>query len=213
MWGNCIALVTQICLSINQPNQTNNQHALLRNQSQQPFQTSRNQFSLSNLPEALRKHSLSSQSLSLFPILSNSHTFLPRLNGRQLHDFTLIFFEYFFLLFLSYSLLVWASMFCLILLPLINNDLQAKLPRVYFPQIPQPISHFSISLRGSLTFQLTKCMEQQPEETRFPPSPLMVSGKHISQPREEKRTSSSSSSVTVCASQRNNSTFARFPPL
>lgn len=103
-------------------------------------------------------------------------------------------------------------MFCLILLPLINNDLQAKLPRVYFPQIPQPISHFSISLRGSLTFQLTKCMEQQPEETRFPPSPLMVSGKHISQPREEKRTSSSSS-VTVCASQRNNSTFARSPAL
>lgn len=153
LWGNCIALVTQNCLSINQStNQTIN--TLRRNQSQQPFQTSRNQFSLSNLPEAHREHSLSSHPLALsltFSSLSSSFSFFPEKIGRQLHDFTLIFFGFFFA-FLSYSLLVWVSMICLILSFFFkfNNDLQAKLPRV-FPQSLSP--HFRHpSHRGSLTF-------------------------------------------------------------
>lgn len=102
LWGNCIALVTQNCLSINQStNQTIN--TLRRNQSQQPFQTSRNQFSLSNLPEAHREHSLSSHPLALslsFSSLSSSFSFFPEKIGWQLHDFTLIFLDFFLLFYL-----------------------------------------------------------------------------------------------------------------
>lgn len=188
LWGNCIALVTQNCLSINQStNQTIN--TLRRNQSQQPFQTSRNQFYLSL---TCRKHtgnilSLHTHLLSLFfSSLSSSFSFFPEKIGRQLHDFTLIFLD-FFLLFLSYSLLVWVSMICLILSFFFefNNDLQAKLPRV-FPQ--SLIVHFRYPThRGSLTFffTITNCMEQQPD-ARVLPSPLTFSSTNYSSSQGKK---------------------------
>lgn len=102
LWGNCIALVTQNCLSINQStNQTIN--TLRRNQSQQPFQTSRNQFSfsLSNLPEAHRQHSLSLHthlfSLSLFLFSFQLILILPRKNRAAIAWLYLNFFGFFLL--------------------------------------------------------------------------------------------------------------------
>lgn len=98
-------------------------------------------------------------------------------------------------------------MLCLILFPLINNDLQAKLPRVYFPN-PSTLSHFSPSQRGSLTFHLLNVWNNSPKLGSF--LPLDDFFQHIcSSQVEERRTSSSS--VTVCASQRNNSKFALSP--
>lgn len=105
LWGNCIALVTQNCLSINQStNQTIN--TLRRNQSQQPFQTSRNQFSLSlsNLPEAHREHSLSSHplALSLFLFSFQLILILPRKNRAAIAWLYLNFFGFFFAFFILF---------------------------------------------------------------------------------------------------------------
>lgn len=142
-------------LSLNQPiNKPNNQHAPSKSISTTFSNISKPILSLSL---TCRKHtgnilSLHTHLLSLFfSSLSSSFSFFPEKIGRQLHDFTLIFLD-FFLLFLSYSLLVWVSMICLILSFFFkfNNDLQAKLPRV-FPQ--SLIVHFRYpSHRGSLTF-------------------------------------------------------------
>lgn len=213
LWGNCIALVIQNCLSINQStNQTIN--TLRRNQSQQPFQTSRNQFSLSlSLSLTCRKHtgnilSLHTHLLSLFfSSLSSSFSFFPEKIERQLHDFTLIFLD-FFLLFLSYSLLVWVSMICLILSFFFkfNNDLQAKLPRV-FPQ--SLIVHFRYPThRGSLTFfsLLLIVWNNSPTLGSFLPRWLFL--QQITHQVKEKRTSS----AAVCESTKQFQ-FPTFGPL
>lgn len=177
-------------LSLNQPiNKPNNQHAPSKSISTTFSNISKPILSLSNLPEAHREHSLSLHthlfSLS-FSSLSSSFSFFPEKIGRQLHDFTLIFLD-FFLLFLSYSLLVWVSMICLILSFFFkfNNDLQVKLPRV-FPQ--SLITHFRYpSHRGSLTFffTITNCMEQQPD-ARVLPSPLTFSSTNYSSSQGKK---------------------------
>lgn len=66
-----------------------------------------------------------------------------------------------------------------------NNDLQAKLPRV-FPQ--SLIAHFRYPThRGSLTFffTITNCMEQQPD-ARVLPSPLTFSSTNYSSSQGKK---------------------------
>lgn len=105
LWGNCIALVTQNCLSINQStNQTIN--TLRRNQSQQPFQTSRNQFSLSL---TCRKHTGNILSLSSHPLVLSLFLFsfqliliLPRKNRAAIAWLYLNFFGFFLLFFILF---------------------------------------------------------------------------------------------------------------
>lgn len=179
-------------LSLNQPiNKPNNQHAPSKSISTTFSNISKPILSLS-LSLTCRKHtgnilSLHTHLLSLFfSSLSSSFSFFPEKIGRQLHDFTLIFLD-FFCFFLSYSLLVWVSMICLILSFFFkfNNDLQAKLPRV-FPQ--SLIVHFRYPThRGSLTFffTITNCMEQQPD-ARVLPSPLTFSSTNSSSSQGKK---------------------------
>lgn len=177
-------------LSLNQSiNKPNNQHASSKSISTTFSNISKPILSLSL---TCRKHtgnilSLHTHLLSLFfSSLSSSFSFFPEKIGRQLHDFTLFFLDFFFA-FLSYSLLVWVSMICLILSFFFkfNNDLQAKLPRV-FPQ--SLIVHFRYpSHRGSLTFifTITNCMEQQPD-ARVLPSPLTFSSTNYSSSQGKK---------------------------
>lgn len=143
-------------MSLNQPiNKPNNQHAPSKSISTTFSNISKPILSFSL---TCRKHtgnilSLHTHllSLSLFLFSFQLILILPRKNRAAIAWLYLNFFGFFFA-FLSYSLLVWVSMICLILSFFFkfNNDLQVKLPRV-FPQSLSP--HFRYpSHRGSLTF-------------------------------------------------------------
>lgn len=178
-------------LSLNQPiNKPNNQHAPSKSISTTFSNISKPILSLSLYPAgstpgtfSLSSHPLA---LSLFLFSFQLILILPRKNRAAIAWLYLNFFGFFFA-FLSYSLLVWVSMICLILSFFIkfNNDLQAKLPRV-FPQ--SLIVHFRYpSHRGSLTFffTITNCMEQQPD-ARVLSSPLTFSSTNYSSSQGKK---------------------------
>lgn len=178
-------------LSLNQPiNKPNNQHAPSKSISTTFSNISKPILCLSL---TCRKHtgnilSLHTHLFSLsFSSLSSSFSFFPEKIGRQLHDFTLIFLDFFFCFFILFLTSVGFSMICLIFSFFFkfNNDLQAKLPRV-FPQ--SLIVHFRYpSHRGSLTFffTITNCMEQQPD-ARVLPSPLTFSSTNFSSSQGKK---------------------------